>query len=233
MAREFTPEGKPVFKPTFIAKQLARIAIRDEPDGVWRCRYCRREVRRTDVDSHWSGGDLPWPERDHVIPLNRGGTNAFENLALACARCNQSKGDLLLSELPAGWPSVPAKRIKRENVGGHIEYSEVPAGHATASRVLIPTDPSTWSDLAPCAAAHQLLYRFLDGAGGLLYVGVTTNPKERWKYHRKTKTWWSQVVEVAVECHESEDIAHAAEYRAITTETPRHNRHGARRAVNR
>lgn len=114
MARSFTPDGVPVFRATFIAKQLARIALRDEPDGVWRCRYCRHEVRRTDVPNGWTGvaaiDDLPWPERDHVIPRSRGGTNAFENLALSCARCNKSKGDLLLSELPAGWPHVPAVR---------------------------------------------------------------------------------------------------------------------------
>lgn len=99
-----------MFKPTFIAKQLARIALRDEPDGVWRCRYCRREVRRTDVPNYWAGESLPWPERDHLIPRSRGGTNAFSNLVLSCARCNQSKGDLLLSELPAAWPNVPAVR---------------------------------------------------------------------------------------------------------------------------
>lgn len=110
MAREFTASGIPVFKATFVAKQLARIALRDEPDGAWRCRYCRREVQRTDVPSCQTSADLPWPERDHIIPRKRGGTNAFENLALACSRCNQSKGDLLLSELPADWPNVPAVR---------------------------------------------------------------------------------------------------------------------------
>lgn len=113
-ARETLPvwhrDYVPSFKPTFIAKQLARIAVRDEPDGVWRCRYCRVEVRRTDRPGHWFGDVLPWPERDHLIPRSRGGTNEFANLVLSCARCNKSKGDLLLSELPAAWPSVPAVR---------------------------------------------------------------------------------------------------------------------------
>jgi hypothetical protein len=63
MARSFTPDGRPVFQATFIAKQLARIALRDEPDGVWRCRYCRRKVQRTDVPSCQASADLPWPER--------------------------------------------------------------------------------------------------------------------------------------------------------------------------
>lgn len=29
---------------------------------------------------------------EHIVPKNHGGTDAPENLALACARCNQGKG---------------------------------------------------------------------------------------------------------------------------------------------
>lgn len=35
---------------------------------------------------------------DHVIPLSRGGSDDFDNLALACPHCNASKNDRLLSE---------------------------------------------------------------------------------------------------------------------------------------
>jgi hypothetical protein len=35
---------------------------------------------------------------DHVIPISRGGSNAFDNLATSCGPCNQSKGPKLLSE---------------------------------------------------------------------------------------------------------------------------------------
>ena len=31
-------------------------------------------------------------EGDHIVPLSRGGSNAFDNLATACRPCNQSKG---------------------------------------------------------------------------------------------------------------------------------------------
>jgi 5-methylcytosine-specific restriction endonuclease McrA len=37
-------------------------------------------------------------EIDHIVPLARGGTDEFENLAPACKPCNCSKKDFLLSE---------------------------------------------------------------------------------------------------------------------------------------
>lgn len=47
------------------------------------CRYCGTT-------------DGPW-HIDHVHPVSRGGTDALENLAVACAPCNLSKGSKLLS----------------------------------------------------------------------------------------------------------------------------------------
>ena len=38
---------------------------------------------------------------DHVRPKSKGGTDSWENLVTACASCNNSKADHLLSEL--GW----------------------------------------------------------------------------------------------------------------------------------
>ena len=37
-------------------------------------------------------------QRDHVIPLSRGGSNAVGNIAPACARCNYAKGVRLASD---------------------------------------------------------------------------------------------------------------------------------------
>jgi 5-methylcytosine-specific restriction endonuclease McrA len=38
---------------------------------------------------------------DHVLPRSRGGLHAWDNVVIACFRCNNKKSDLLLSEL--GW----------------------------------------------------------------------------------------------------------------------------------
>jgi 5-methylcytosine-specific restriction endonuclease McrA len=40
---------------------------------------------------------------DHVIPLIKGGSNDISNLAIACPRCNLSKGSKLLSEWTHRW----------------------------------------------------------------------------------------------------------------------------------
>jgi len=51
-----------------------------ERDGG-RCHICRKRVRRGDI------------QIDHIIPLSRGGGHALDNLAVACSRCNLSKGN--------------------------------------------------------------------------------------------------------------------------------------------
>jgi len=37
-------------------------------------------------------------ERDHLVPLARGGTHTLDNLVPACGPCNRKKGDQLVSE---------------------------------------------------------------------------------------------------------------------------------------
>lgn len=46
-----------------------------------KCAYCSKHL------------DVCFFTIDHVIPLAKGGTNEYANLALACLRCNQDKAD--------------------------------------------------------------------------------------------------------------------------------------------
>lgn len=46
-----------------------------------RCHMCRKKCKREEI------------HLDHVIPLSKGGTHTLENLRVACAPCNLSKGD--------------------------------------------------------------------------------------------------------------------------------------------
>jgi len=50
------------------------------------CLYCSK---------HLADGDLT---RDHVVPVSRGGKDAWDNVVAACKRCNHFKGNRLLDE---------------------------------------------------------------------------------------------------------------------------------------
>ncbi len=64
---------------------LTRMVI--ERDG-FTCSYCGCET-----DTEENGYAI-----DHVFPLNRGGNNDLDNLAMSCRSCNSSKGDKILDE---------------------------------------------------------------------------------------------------------------------------------------
>jgi 5-methylcytosine-specific restriction endonuclease McrA len=46
------------------------------------CSYCGRKLRFKQATV------------DHIIPLSRGGKTCYDNLCIACQRCNNLKGDL-------------------------------------------------------------------------------------------------------------------------------------------
>lgn len=48
------------------------------------CQYCSKKVRLFEATI------------DHVVPKSKGGTNAWDNVTLACSKCNQKKGSRLL-----------------------------------------------------------------------------------------------------------------------------------------
>lgn len=45
--------------------------------------------------------------RDHVLPTSRGGLDRWENVVAACKRCNQRKGNYLLSEIDMSLLALP------------------------------------------------------------------------------------------------------------------------------
>ncbi|MEV4672809.1 GIY-YIG nuclease family protein [Actinomadura sp. NPDC049382] len=67
------------------------------------------------------------------------------------------------------------------------------------------------------------LYRLFDVAGDLLYVGVTRNPAQRWKYHARERRWWHEVAKHELTPFAERAQAEAAEKQAIKAEAPRYN----------
>lgn len=61
-----------------------------------RCYICGRTPRREEI------------QLDHIIPLKRGGNHGPDNLAVACARCNADKGDMLLPMRPPALRGIRA-----------------------------------------------------------------------------------------------------------------------------
>lgn len=53
--------------------------------------------------------------RDHVVPRSRGGEDRWENVVTACRRCNQRKGNRILSEIPMDLIALPYRP-------NHAEY---------------------------------------------------------------------------------------------------------------
>lgn len=75
------------------------------------------------------------------------------------------------------------------------------------------------------------LYRFYDAHEELLYVGISNDPRRRWKEHAKDKTWYPRVRHQALTWYPGEYDARRAETRAIREERPQFNVVGAIRPV--
>lgn len=73
-------------------------------------------------------------------------------------------------------------------------------------------------------SVQNVLYRFYNRDGELLYIGITNNPLRRFSQHRKDKEWWADVANISQQSFESEDALKAAEKKAIQRENPRYNK---------
>lgn len=71
--------------------------------GNVHCKFCRRKLTRTTATI------------DHVVPVTRGGTNAPDNLIIACEQCNQTKAGRTLEEWIEDLESALNKRSSIEN----------------------------------------------------------------------------------------------------------------------
>lgn len=68
-----------------------------------------------------------------------------------------------------------------------------------------------------------VLYRFFDGDGRLLYIGLSGGFGKRLTSHRGTKDWWPEVVRIELERYPDMASVLAAERTAIMNEQPLYN----------
>lgn len=69
----------------------------------------------------------------------------------------------------------------------------------------------------------NVLYRFFDAEGVLLYVGATTNPALRFDNHSRAQPWWPEVATITLQHCFDWDELDTEETRAIRTENPKYN----------
>lgn len=72
-----------------------------------------------------------------------------------------------------------------------------------------------------------LIYRFYDGHGQLLYLGVTGVPEGRFAAHRRKSQWWPCVAGLATEICDGYRQSLESERAAIKRERPLFNRRSA------
>jgi 5-methylcytosine-specific restriction endonuclease McrA len=73
-------------------------------EKIPRWHVVRRAVLRRDGSvCRYCGSETDKPDVDHVIPRYEGGTNEIDNLVVACATCNRSKG----KRTPDAWLQKP------------------------------------------------------------------------------------------------------------------------------
>lgn len=72
----------------------------------------------------------------------------------------------------------------------------------------------------------HVLYRFVDGLGQLLYVGITKNPAARIRRHGQDQYWWEQVATIHLQRFGNRRQLRAMESYAIANEHPMYNIQG-------
>lgn len=148
------------------------------------CQYCGRRAPEVEL------------EVDHLIPVARGGTDAFENLITSCRECNSGKSAKLIERFTHGhtkesWrEKIREKRIerlrkKRSEVEDVLDYwAECRSMHTVTgydaeaiSRFVETYDPA-WIKAAIRIATRQRRNNYVKYVAGILKNWAKTGPPE-------------------------------------------------------
>jgi HNH endonuclease len=84
--------------------------------GNHRCEYCLAPEELSGKEFHV----------EHIVPLARGGPDALNNLALACFRCNLSKGVAQVGQLDRGGEPVRLFNPRADDWNDCFDFVVVP-----------------------------------------------------------------------------------------------------------
>jgi len=132
-------------------------------------------------------------------------------------------------------PEIAAliERYERSWAGPNVRIGRDP-GDIAYLRGQVPW-PAAYYGLEPLAPGsapfpvdddtlEQILYRFYDRAGRLLYIGITGDAATRWSNHSKKQPWWPSVRRIEIEPYATRIEVELAEKAAIRAEKPLHNK---------
>lgn len=120
----------------YIPKALRR---RVAEQGQYRCGYCLMQQRVVGVEM----------DVDHIFPEALGGPTEEENLWLACARCNEYKGDLIEAPDPLTGNMAPLFNPRTQHWSAHFAWNAegthvsglTPTGRATVAALKLNRSP--------------------------------------------------------------------------------------------
>jgi hypothetical protein len=130
-------------RPSPSIRRWAAVFARDS----YTCRYCARRTLALPVlravsktypalfrfHPNWKASETDTAylvlstSADHVMPVTRGGDDSLSNLVTACWRCNETKGNFLLSEL-RGWELLPPASTAWRGLTEYLEPMMTQAG---------------------------------------------------------------------------------------------------------
>lgn len=98
--REFTKERKKIraIKNGGFDSSISSEKLFKRDNGI--CYICKCNCNYNDykiIDSAFVTGDS-FPTIEHVVPISKGGTHTWNNVMLACMKCNTNKGTQLINE---------------------------------------------------------------------------------------------------------------------------------------
>ena len=96
----------------------------------------------------------------------------------------------------------------------------------TPARVRDAYAPKTRNTRADIADRRTMLYRYFDGEGRLLYVGITMAPRGRHRLHDLRSPHVKYATHISFEWYPDRETARAAELDAIRSEGPVFNKEG-------
>lgn len=116
----------------------------------YRCHYCNQVFR---------AGDL---QREHRVPLSRGGVNSAANIVPSCGPCNREKGTMTDVEYFDFLAKVRAR-------GAAQHPRRLPPSRAVTPRIADAVPPAYWIFDRPgrdCARLHHSNCRYCNGGAG-------------------------------------------------------------------